>query len=587
MRFYSRLFLLFSACFLVCGVQAYGQCFLEDRECVASGVESVVSDCEMCDGMWYRLHESDRTAVLLPAVEGMYDFVSVDIPESVRGSDGCVYRVVGISDGAFKGCERLTSVRVPSSVETVGKDVFAGCISMSLLRFERCDVPLVIEGSLFSVVQDVASLPEMHFYCGRTLETRERILRYTNTVSCELDGIRELTDKYVASCITLRRIRLHSGLVSLQAGAFTGCRSLVSLELPEGVTSMVWGVFDNCESLESVSLPSTLETLEPFYDSCSLRDIYCGAPEPPVLIGSSRYPYADGATGVVHVPAGTGDAYSSWASERFVVVDDYQGPSQEYDQVLTLRVTGGGRLTVRSADGEDLCAGDADSASSGLEVIVPFDVKDLVVCATPDAGNDVGCLRILDCEGNDMAVSIGTRGRSLFASFKADMASEVHAVFEPENARMLHILMPLEETPRLTLDLPEGGLYRFVYTPAQGYRLHSAILGDTLLEITEEQGKCIVEVPDYDGERVLRLVEQASSVSVARTEPTVPGIRITSSQGGVVVSGLVDGETVYVYTVDGHMAACGKADGGVCRIPDGISGIHVVCAGDMSLKVHI
>ena len=60
------------------------------------------------------------------------------IPESVTatsssgwwGSTTRTYKVTYLSDGAFSGCTGLTSVTLPSTMTTVGKDAFRGCTSL-------------------------------------------------------------------------------------------------------------------------------------------------------------------------------------------------------------------------------------------------------------------------------------------------------------------------------------------------------------------------------------------------------------------------------------------------------------------------
>ena len=39
--------------------------------------------------------------------------------------------VQSIGNGAFEGCENLTTVNIPSSVTQIGDDVFKGCVDLA------------------------------------------------------------------------------------------------------------------------------------------------------------------------------------------------------------------------------------------------------------------------------------------------------------------------------------------------------------------------------------------------------------------------------------------------------------------------
>ena len=62
------------------------------------------------------------------------------IPETVTYTDGSVYPVTEIGNGAFYGCTGLTSVTIPSSVTKIGSWAFKGCTGLTSVTIPRSAV---------------------------------------------------------------------------------------------------------------------------------------------------------------------------------------------------------------------------------------------------------------------------------------------------------------------------------------------------------------------------------------------------------------------------------------------------------------
>ena len=84
------------------------------------------------------------------------------IPESVTatsssgwwGSTTRTYKVTYLSDGAFSGCTGLTSVTLPSTMTTVGKDAFRGCTSLKSIYSNMLYPQSLGTGAFASVPDD-------------------------------------------------------------------------------------------------------------------------------------------------------------------------------------------------------------------------------------------------------------------------------------------------------------------------------------------------------------------------------------------------------------------------------------------------
>ena len=60
---------------------------------------------------------------------------NVTIPNSIKPGDGKTYSVIGIALGAFKNCS-VTSITIPSTVESIGRNAFEGCTKLKSLTFK-------------------------------------------------------------------------------------------------------------------------------------------------------------------------------------------------------------------------------------------------------------------------------------------------------------------------------------------------------------------------------------------------------------------------------------------------------------------
>ena len=97
--------------------------------------------------------------------------------------------------GAFTGCYKLKSIRIPESVTIIGNSAFEGC----------------------------SALEEIEFH----------------------GGITRLGDASFKDCISLEKISLNESLASIGDSAFSGCSKLVQVHIPQYVSSIGSGAFSD------------------------------------------------------------------------------------------------------------------------------------------------------------------------------------------------------------------------------------------------------------------------------------------------------------------------------------------------------
>ena len=89
-----------------------------------------IADVFKVDGIYYHT-QNYSTAMVIPNPEGEgYYQGDVVIPDSITNQD-LQFRVTGIENGAFDGCDELNSVVIGDAVETIGEEAFQGCTGLT------------------------------------------------------------------------------------------------------------------------------------------------------------------------------------------------------------------------------------------------------------------------------------------------------------------------------------------------------------------------------------------------------------------------------------------------------------------------
>ena len=165
---------------------------MKDGKMLALSYDETVADVVLQNG----------TVALSPNIfRDNKNIESIVIPEGVTH----------ISDWAFSNCESLMSVKLPSTLKSIG-----------IGAFMRSGIEEII-------------LP---------------------------DGLTEIGNEAFAECRYLEKVTLSDGIKTLNEYVFRSCEALRSIIIPEGVTHIDNGAFAYCYKLEEVVLPSTLKVID-------------------------------------------------------------------------------------------------------------------------------------------------------------------------------------------------------------------------------------------------------------------------------------------------------------------------------------
>ena len=173
------------------------------------------------DPLTYTYDESALTA----SVSGCdLNAENVSIPHVII-YEGNKYNITSIGDGAFSFYD-LTSITIPDSVTSIGKEAFNCCSSLTSITIPD-SVTSIGEGAFY----DCAGLTSI------TIPDSVTSIEYNTFYNCS-----KLTSLTIPNCVT-----------SIGNTAFHNCSSLTSITIPDSVTSIGEGAFYDCAGLTSIT----------------------------------------------------------------------------------------------------------------------------------------------------------------------------------------------------------------------------------------------------------------------------------------------------------------------------------------------
>ena len=131
---------------------------------------------------------------------------------------------------AFYDCSEMTSVSLPTTLETMGADVFMYCTGLTSVTIP--DGVTFISGDFFYGCTSLKSV---------TLP----------------DSLRDIGGCTFMYCTSLTSVRLPATLLSISWQMFKDCKSLTSLTIPRSVVNVMQDAFSGCTALKNVTYTGT------------------------------------------------------------------------------------------------------------------------------------------------------------------------------------------------------------------------------------------------------------------------------------------------------------------------------------------
>lgn len=249
-------------------------------------------------------------SLLKPLTPPAYDLV---IPDTVTVS-GKEWKIVNIADRAFEGCDAIQTVKLPASLETIGKNAFCNCTSLSSVDLPRHLTVIGDNAFAFTALEVLPfkdyleEIGNMAFYRCRKLKTvelpkrtsqiglgafagcssletvsvddkngrfmfedgvlysrkQDRIVQVAGTFRGRLSPPRSLVtiEQYAAEdCAGITELDLPVSVTGIGAYAFRGCTELAKVKFPNTIERIGAGAFSGCRKLTSIDVPASVKTI--------------------------------------------------------------------------------------------------------------------------------------------------------------------------------------------------------------------------------------------------------------------------------------------------------------------------------------
>ena len=247
---------------------------------------------------------------------------------------------------AFNDCQSLTSIKFPSSLQSIGEEAFHRSSALVSIDFSNATNLSRIDGSAFSSCSSLTSIDlskcnklnsmeSYTFYYCNTLKSIKIPSNLTIIPAAAFGKCSALTSVDLSNatslssingcafeyCSSLTSVSLPESLNEIGNSAFWRCRSLRSINFPNNLSLIGNSVFYNCLALTSISLPSNLSTLgyQVFYNCLNLSSITWDAWNGNTTLQSSSFSGVCPDGGTVTVTNPTDDNHNSEALLNYLL----------------------------------------------------------------------------------------------------------------------------------------------------------------------------------------------------------------------------------------------------------------------------
>lgn len=190
-----------------------------------------------------------------------------------------------IADYAFRGCEELTSVVLPDTIEYISHSSFSSNVDDLIsnkyedgyyLKSTSNDYFALYTHKYNGKINGIHPNTKIIVYvrsCPENLVIPDSVVSISksafssNTDIVEINisnNIKNIENYTFMHCSNLKNIIFGSKIKTIGNSAFEDCESLESINIPDNIVDIKYSAFKDCTKLKTISLPSTLTFLDSY-----------------------------------------------------------------------------------------------------------------------------------------------------------------------------------------------------------------------------------------------------------------------------------------------------------------------------------
>ena len=182
------------------------------------------------------------------------------------GEKKCI--VDTIEEGAFSYCVNLPEISFPDTLRTISDDAFLNCLSLERVKLNKVSYigAAAFVGTAISEITIPATLTETYHYFDAETDTDSYehgpFAGYNLKKVVFSKGIKKIPDYILGGARGVTEIAIPESVKEIGKGAFEYCTELKKIILPEGIETVNGEALRNCTELTEISFPDTLKTVK-------------------------------------------------------------------------------------------------------------------------------------------------------------------------------------------------------------------------------------------------------------------------------------------------------------------------------------